>query len=80
MRKKSQYNLIEGIVLNMITCKNVDEAIRLYNYLRVSCFEEKITNVVFFGNIHKKDKSLWYKKINDVTGVSYNRLYRKISR
>lgn len=72
--------VIEGIVLNMITCKNVDEAIRLYNYLRVSCFEEKIANVVFFGNIHKKDKSLWYKKINDVTGVSYNRLYRKISR
>ena len=72
--------VIEGLVLNMITCKNVDEAIRLYNYLRVNCFEDKIANVVFFGSVHKKDKSLWYRKIHDITGVGYNRLYRKISR
>ncbi len=72
--------VIEGLVINMVTCKNVDEAIRLYNYLRVHCFEKKVGNVIFFGNVHKKDKSLWYKKINESTGVGYNRLYRKISR
>ncbi len=72
--------VIEGLVINMITCKNVDEAIRLYNYLRIHCFEQKVGNVIFFGNVHKKDKSLWYRKINESTGVGYNRLYRKISR
>jgi len=72
--------VIEGLVLNMVTCKNVDEAIRLYNYLRVNCFDGNVGNVVFFGSVHKKDKSLWYRKIHDITGVGYNRLYRKISR
>ncbi len=72
--------VIEGLVINMITCKNVDEAIRLYNYLRVHCFESNVGNIIFFGGVHKKDKSLWYRKINEATGVGYNRLYRKISR
>lgn len=72
--------IIESLVLNMITCKNVDEAIRLYNYLRTFCFDTKVSNVIFFGSIQKQDKKLWYKKIHDFTGVGYNRLYRKMSR
>ena len=72
--------IIESLVLNMVTCKTVDEAIRLYNYLRIYCFENGVGNVIFFGSIQKQDKSLWYKKIHDFTGVGYNRLYRKISR
>lgn len=39
-----------------------------------------VGNIIFFGGVHKKDKSLWYRKINEATGVGYNRLYRKISR
>ena len=72
--------VIESLVINMVTCKNVDEVIRLYNYLRTQCWENKEGNVVFFGEVHKQDKRMWYKKINEQTGVSYNRLYRKISR
>lgn len=72
--------IIDGLVLNMVTCKNVEEAIRLYNYLRIHCFDNSVSNVIFFGKIHKSDKSLWYRKIVDVTGVGFNRLYRKISR
>lgn len=72
--------VIESLVINMVTCKNVDEVIRLYNYLRTQCWENKEGNVVFFGKVHKQDKGMWYKKINEQTGVSYNRLYRKISR
>lgn len=72
--------IIDSLVLNMVTCKNVDEAIRLYNYLRVFCFDNKTPNVLFFGKIQKSDKKIWYKKINEITGIDYNRLYRNTSR
>jgi hypothetical protein len=72
--------IVEGINFNMITCKDVGESVRLYNALRVHCFENKVKNILFFGSIQKSDKSSWYKKIHDITGVSYNRLYRKSSR
>lgn len=72
--------IVEGITFNMITCKDIGESVRLYNALRVHCFEDKVKNILFFGSIQKSDKSSWYKKIHDITGVSYNRLYRKSSR
>jgi hypothetical protein len=72
--------IIEGIAFNLITCKNIVETIRLYNNLRTYCFENKTNNVLFFGSISKVDKKVWYKKIHDITGVGYNRLYRKSSR
>jgi hypothetical protein len=72
--------IIEGIKLNMVTCKDIDETVRLYNKLRLYCFDNKIQNVIFFGSIPKTDKSVWYKKLHELTGVGYNRLYRKSSR
>lgn len=72
--------VIEGIIVNMITCKDITETIRLYNKLRVYCFENKTQNVVFFGSVPKESKRVWYKKLHDSTGVGYNRLYRKSSR
>lgn len=72
--------IIEGITLNMITCKNIDESVRLYNKLRVYCFDNKTQHVIFFGSIPKTEKSVWYKKIHEITGVGYNRLYRSSSR
>jgi len=72
--------IVEGDSLNMITCKSDDESIRLYNFIRVYCFENKIKNIVFFGSIPKEDKNIWYKKIHKLTGISYNRLYRRMTR
>lgn len=72
--------VIEGMNLYMITCKTVEESIRLYNKLRTYSFDNNVVNIIFFGSVQKSDKSSWYKKIHDVTGVSYNRLYRKSSR
>jgi len=72
--------IVEGINLNMITCKDIDEAIRLYNQLRIHCFEKKTKNVIFFGSVPKHNKKPWYKKIHELTGVGYNRLYRSSSR
>jgi hypothetical protein len=72
--------VIEGINLFMVTCKNVTEATRLYNKLRVHCFDNNIGHIVFFGTVPKHNKKLWYKKIHERTGTSYNRLYRSSSR
>lgn len=72
--------IIEGINVNIITCKNIDETIRLYNKLRIYCFENKTQNVVFFGTVPKEEKRVWYKKLHEATGMDYNRLYRKSSR
>jgi len=72
--------VIDGANLNMITCKNIDETIRLYNKLRLYVIDNKVQNILFFGQIHKIDRKLWYKKIHDITGVGYNRLYRSSSR
>ena len=72
--------IVESLVINMVTCKNIKETIRLYNYLRSYCYGKNLKNVLFFGGLDKSDKSLWYKKIHEATGVGYNRLYRKMSR
>ena len=72
--------VVEGITLNLITCKDIPETIRLYNKLRTYCFDNKTQNVVFFGSVPKEQKRVWYKKIHESTGIDYNRLYRKSSR
>lgn len=72
--------VIEGLSLNMVTCKNVIEATRLYNELRKYCYENKIGHIIFFGSVPKENKKVWYKKIHERTGVKYNRLYRSSSR
>lgn len=72
--------IIEGITLNMITCKDEEESVRLYNKLRVYSFDNKVKHLIFFGSIPKTDRKVWYKKIHGYTGVGYNRLYRKSSR
>lgn len=72
--------VIEGLGLYMVTCKNVEEATRLYNKLRVHCYDNGVSYVIFFGTVPKEEKSVWYKKIHKRTGVGYNRLYRKSSR
>jgi len=72
--------VIEGDYLHMVTCKNLDECIRLYNKIRKYCFDSKIKDVLFFGSIQKVDRKVWYKKIHVITGISYNRLYRDSSR
>jgi hypothetical protein len=72
--------IVEGDLFNLITCKSNDEAIRLYNIIRIYCFDNKIKNIMFFGSVQNVDKRSWYKKIHNLTGISYNRLYRKITR
>ena len=72
--------VIEGLELQLITCKDIEETIRLYNKIRSYCFDKKITDIIFFGSVPKENRKVWYKKINERLGIGYNRLYRSSSR
>ena len=72
--------VVEGLELYLVTCKDIDETIRLYNKIRVYCFDNKIVDIIFFGSIPKENRKTWYKKIHERTGIGYNRLYRSNSR
>ena len=72
--------VIEGLDLYMVTCKNINETIRLYNKIRTYCFDNNIGDIIFFGSVPKENRKVWYKKIHDRTGIGYNRLYRSNSR
>lgn len=72
--------VIEGLDLFIITCKDIDETIRFYNKIRTYCFDNKISDIIFFGLIPKENRKVWYKKIHERTGIGYNRLYRSNSR
>jgi len=72
--------VVEGLELYLVTCKDIDETIRLYNKIRTYCFENKIGDIIFFGSVPKENRKPWYKKIHERTGIGYNRLYRSNSR
>jgi hypothetical protein len=72
--------IVEGVEIYMVTCKDIEEVIRLYNKIRVYCVDNKISDIIFFGTISKKDRKFWYKKLHNRLGIGYNRLYRSISR
>lgn len=72
--------VVEGLELYLVTCKDTDETVRLYNKIRVYCFDNKISDIVFFGSVPKENRKPWYKKIHERTGIGYNRLYRSNSR
>jgi hypothetical protein len=72
--------IVEGLELYLITCKDIDETIRLYNKVRTYCFDNKIVDIIFFGSVKKEDRKVWYKKLHDRLGIGYNRLYRSNSR
>jgi len=72
--------VVEGLELYLVTCKDIDETIRLYNKIRVHCYDNKIGDIIFFGSIPKENRKTWYKKIHERTGIGYNRLYRSNSR
>lgn len=59
----------------LITTKNKDEAIRLYNHLQQKVVKEKLTKfIIFTGECSKKNRTDLYQQISDVTGYSINTL------
>lgn len=72
--------VVEGLNLYLVTCKDIEETIRLYNKIRTYCYDNEIGDIIFFGSVPKENRKTWYKKIYERTGVDYNRLYRSNSR
>jgi len=72
--------IISGTEVFMVTCKDPVEAMRLYNKLRIHCFDNKIGGIIFFGTVDKDNRKYWYRKIHRKTGIKYNRLYRSKTR
>lgn len=72
--------VVESLELYLITCKDIDETIRLYNKIRTYCFDNKIGDIIFFGSVPKENRKPWYKKLHERLGIDYNRLYRSNSR
>jgi hypothetical protein len=72
--------VIEGLSLHMVMCKNEYDAKRLYGFMRNYCHDNKIKYIGFFGVMSRPSRKFWYKKLHKITGIGYNRLYRKTSR
>lgn len=73
--------IIESDLLFLIICKNRYECVKLYNYIRMYCYDNKIKHIMFFGSVREFYlKQFWYEKLHKRLKVSYQRLYRVTSR
>jgi hypothetical protein len=74
--------VVEGMALNVITCKDIHETVRLYNHFREFSFQEGLSDLAFMGSVKDiKLKKTWYKKILErFPKIDVNRLYRKSGR
>ena len=65
---------------DIITCKNSNDAKRLYLTIKEFCDHNKINNVVFTGLVGDKGRTKLYKRISEKTGWSMNKTYRTSTR
>ena len=65
---------------DVILCKCEDDARDLHNVLRDFCETQKISNVIFSGNVTKRNRDNIYKMIVEKTGWSRNKVYRSVTR
>ena len=65
---------------DVILCKCESDAKKLHNVLRDFCENQKIKNVIFSGNITKRNRENIYKMIVNKTGWSRNKVYRSVTR
>ena len=65
---------------DVILCKCESDARKLHNVLRDFCVSQKINNVLFSGNVPKKNREEMYKTIVEKTGWSRNKVYRSVTR
>lgn len=64
--------------LDIVICKNIPDAIRLYNSLMRDCDRDKIRNVSFMGKIEKSQHRLsWINKLAEFTGWSHRKITRQ---
>lgn len=64
-------------IINMVLCKNVDDAIRLFNQLEMKYDKEKGKYVMWSGNLtHSTMRKNIIDKIIKLTGWNYNKIRR----
>ena len=64
--------------LNMVICKNKEDAVRMYNLVGEWCNEKKIKYVLFGGDAFRTHvRKEWYKKLQEWTSWSWRKLSRK---
>ena len=67
--------------LDMVICKNKNDAIRFHNLLEKWCNDRKIKYVAFMGDIaHSKYKRDWMKKIQKLTNWNIVKIKRNSTR
>lgn len=68
--------LIEsGTKLEMVICKNLSDAIRMYNMIDEIVVKNKMRYVVMMGNVAKsKNRSFWFDKISNLTHWSRHKI------
>jgi hypothetical protein len=72
--------IIESLELFLVICKNSEQALKLYNKIRLYCYDNKISDILFFGIVDKISSRVWYKTLHKRLKINYNRLYRSSSR
>ena len=88
--KKSNIKMVNYVInkvlihqngdFDIITCKNSNDAKRLYLTIKEFCDHNKINNVVFTGLVGDKGRTKLYKRISEKTGWSMNKTYRTSTR
>lgn len=67
--------------LEMVICKNKQDAIRFYNQVELWCKENKLKYVMFMGDIaHSRYKKDWINRIIELTGWNRKKINRRSTR
>lgn len=66
--------------IEVILCKNIPEAKRLYDFLFEFYFKQGILNLLFLGVADKATRKLLYDRMEEHTGLNRQELYRTSTR
>lgn len=63
--------------LDIVMCKNKEDAVRMYNLIESWCAERKYKYVMFGGDVfHSKLRKAWYNRLEEWTSWSWRKLSR----
>ena len=67
--------------LEMVICKNIPDAIRLYNKIEIESVNKKFKYIAFMGDVSKGKYRLdWRKRLQDLTHWSNEKINRSSTR
>jgi hypothetical protein len=66
--------------IEVILCKNIDEAERLYGFLFNLFLSKGVLNLIFLGKANQKTRSSLYDRIQAHTGLTRKEMYRTSTR